>query len=95
MRKPISILLSVVILGFVFSTAIAASSTKNSNDESKKLPIGLTCASDPKLQQARSLELQELRAADQELRVDKNGEMIDFSKIDRNKMEQQDGVKDE
>lgn len=89
MLKLIPILL-LVILGFVFSTAVAANSTKNSKDEAKKIPITLTCVSDPKLQQARSLELQQLHAADQALRVSKNGEPIDFDKIDRNKMQKQD-----
>jgi hypothetical protein len=89
MLKLIPILL-LVVHNFIFSTAIAANSTKNSKDGAKKFPIALTCVSDPKLQQARSLELQQLHAADQALRVSKNGEPIDFDKIDRNKMKKQD-----
>ena len=89
MLKLIPIFL-LVVLSFVFSIAIAANPTKNSKDEAIKFPTILTCANDPKLQQARSLELQQLVAADQASRVSENGEPIDFDKIDRNKMKKQD-----
>jgi len=88
-QKPIQ-LLFLAVLNFVFSTAIIANPTKNSQDKPTKLLSSLTCVGNPKLQQARSLELQQLVAADQARRVSKNGELIDFRKIDVNKMQKED-----
>ncbi|EKE01026.1 MAG: hypothetical protein ACD_21C00240G0002 [uncultured bacterium] len=86
MQKSI-VFVVLATLNFIFSTAVVA---KKPQDKPEETPFVSTCINNPKLQQARSLELKKLVAADQKCRTSKNGEMADANKIDWSKVTKQD-----